>query len=140
MYKNKSTPPLAEGETLQFDIDQGKILPFPLGNALIFVRNEEGTVISKFGEVKEFTPPFKKDFEKIRQGQDDSFRTVSYSTDEADTYRVITFYLDKSKGLFLQVAAPLTLLESQISKRFDVLKFGIPLVLFIAIFDGSYRD
>ncbi len=138
MYKNKSAHPLFEGETLQFDIDQGKILPFPLGNALILVRNGAGKVISRFGEVRDFTPPFKKDFEKILQGQDDSFRTVSYSTDEADSYRVITFPFDKSKGLFLQVAAPLTLLESQINKRFDILKFGIPLVLIIAILGGFY--
>ncbi len=130
--------PSEEGALPHFEIDQGKILPFPLGNALILVRNNEGKILSQVGDLQEFVLPYRTDFERIRIGEDASYRTVNYSTDEADSYRMITFALDDERKLFLQIAAPLTLLESQINKRLDLLKFGIPLVLIIATLGGIY--
>lgn len=136
--ENSLLPISEEGVIPPFEIDQGKILPFPLGNAVILVRNAEGKTLSQVGEFKDFIPPYRTDFEKIRIGEDASYRTVNYSTDEADSYRMITFSLDSERKLFLQIAAPLTLLESQINKRLDMLKFGIPLVLIIATLGGIY--
>jgi len=131
-------PTSEEGALPHFEIDQGKILPFPLGNALILLRNSEGKILSQVGELQDFILPYRTDFERIRIGEDASYRTVNYSTDEADSYRMITFALENDRKLFLQIAAPLTLLESQINKRLDVLKFGIPLVLIIATLGGIY--
>lgn len=136
--ENALLPLSEEGALPRFEIDQGKILPFPLGNALILVRNSEGKALSQVGELNDFVPPYKADFEKLRVGEDASYRTVNYSSDEADSYRMITFALDDDKKFFLQIAAPLTLLESQINKRLDLLKFGIPLVLIIATLGGIY--
>ncbi|MEK6773248.1 MAG: HAMP domain-containing sensor histidine kinase [Bdellovibrionota bacterium] len=137
---NLSTLSSGNGDSLpKLDIDQGKILPFPLGNALIVVRNSEGRILSQVGELNDFFLPYKNDFRNLLlRGEEASYRTVNYSTDEADSYRMITFALDTSKEIFLQVAAPLTLLESQINKRLDLLKFGVPMVMIIATFGGAY--
>ena len=60
-------------------LDHGKILPFPLGTALIQVRHSSGAVLARVGNFGEFNPPYKKDFERIWAGEEATYRTVSYT-------------------------------------------------------------
>lgn len=125
-------------------VDHGKILPFPLGTALIQVRDENGTVIARVGEFGEFAPPLKQDFERIRKGEEAIFRTLEVNNKipsaEADSYRVISFPLDNVSNpqFMLQIAVPMHLLESQISTRLHYLQWGIPLVLLLAGLVGFF--
>lgn len=126
------------------NIDHGKILPFPLGTALIQVRHSSGAVLARVGNFGEFNPPFKKDFEKIWTGEEATYRTIEHIRNipsaEADSYRLISFPLDNvaKPQLLLQIAVPMTLLETQISRRLTLLQIGIPFVLLIATFGGLF--
>lgn len=101
-------------------LDHGKILPFPLGTALIQVRHSSGAVLARVGNFGEFNPPFKKDFERIWKGEEATYRTIEHIRNipsaEADSYRLISFPLDNAAKpqLLLQIAVPMTLLETQI--------------------------
>ncbi len=125
-------------------LDHGKILPFPLGTALIQVRHSSGAVLARVGNFGEFNPPFKKDFERIWKGEEATYRTIEHIRNipsaEADSYRLISFPLDNAAKpqLLLQIAVPMTLLETQIQKRLVLLQLGIPLVLFIATLGGLF--
>ncbi|MDG0816026.1 sensor histidine kinase [Bdellovibrio svalbardensis] len=125
-------------------LDHGKILPFPLGTALIQVRHSSGAVLARVGNFGEFNPPYKKDFERIWGGEEATYRTIEHISNipsaEADSYRLISFPLDNAAKpqLLLQIAVPMTLLETQISKRLTLLEFGIPIVLLIATFGGLF--
>jgi len=123
-------------------IEHGKILPFPLGNALIQVRHISGKILARVGQFGTFDPPFKDDFKKLRQGEEAVFRTIEHIQDipsaEADSYRLINFPLDTAKKprLMVQIAVPMTLLETQISNRLRLMQLGIPLVLLLATLAG----
>lgn len=125
-------------------VESGKILPFPLGNALIQVRHVSGQVLARVGDFGSFNPPYKADFKKIETGEEASFRTIDSSEEipeaEADTYRIIGYPLDNARSpqLLLQIAVPMTLLETQIQRRLNFLQFGIPLVLLIATLGGLF--
>ncbi len=125
-------------------LDHGKILPFPLGTALIQVRHSSGAVLARVGNFGEFNPPYKKDFERIWAGEEATYRTIEHINNipsaEADSYRLISFPLDNAAKpqLLLQIAVPMTLLETQISKRLTLLEIGIPVVLLIATFAGMF--
>ncbi|QDK38388.1 cell wall metabolism sensor histidine kinase WalK [Bdellovibrio sp. NC01] len=125
-------------------LDHGKILPFPLGTALIQVRHSSGAVLARVGNFGEFNPPYKKDFERIWSGEEATYRTIEHISNipsaEADSYRLISFPLDNAAKpqLLLQIAVPMTLLETQISKRLTLLELGIPFVLLIATFGGLF--
>ncbi|MFS4457702.1 ATP-binding protein [Bdellovibrio sp. HCB2-146] len=125
-------------------LDHGKILPFPLGTALIQVRHSSGTVLARVGNFGEFDPPYKKDFEKIWKGEEATYRTIenihNIPSAEADSYRLISFPLDNAAKpqLLLQIAVPMTLLETQIKQRLRVLQFGIPVVLLVAMLGGLF--
>ncbi len=125
-------------------VDHGKILPFPLGTALIQVRDEKGKIETRVGEFGTFDPPYKNDFAKIRKGEEAVFRTVEVGdkvpSAEALSYRVISFPLDNISNphYLLQIAVPMHLLESQIQNRLHFLQIGIPLVLIIAGLIGFY--
>ncbi|WP_413582039.1 sensor histidine kinase [Bdellovibrio sp. HCB288] len=125
-------------------LDHGKILPFPLGTALIQVRHSSGAVLARVGNFGEFNPPYKKDFERIWAGEEATYRTIEHIHDipsaEADSYRLISFPLDNvtNPQLLLQIAVPMTLLETQISKRLTLLEIGIPVVLLIATLGGLF--
>ncbi len=125
-------------------LDDGKILPFPLGTALIQVRHISGAVLAQVGNFGDFDPPYKKDFEHLARGEEATFRTIEniskIPSAEADSYRVIAFPLDSSAKpqLILQIAVPMTLLDTQISNRLKTLQIGIPLILFIATLGGIY--
>lgn len=125
-------------------LDHGKILPFPLGTALIQVRHSSGAVLARVGNFGEFNPPYKKDFERIWAGEEATYRTMEHIQNipsaEADSYRLISFPLDNAAKpqLLLQIAVPMTLLETQISQRFTLSQIGIPLVLLIATFGGLF--
>jgi hypothetical protein len=125
-------------------LDTGKVLPFPLGTALIQVVHTSGTVLARVGDFGDFNPPFKKDFERLSQGEEATYRTISniskIPSAEADSYRLISFPLDNSTHpqVILQIAVPMTLLETQISNRLTLLQIGIPLVLLIATLGGLF--
>lgn len=125
-------------------LDTGKILPFPLGTALIQVVHASGTVLERIGEFGGFNPSFKKDFERLSLGEEATYRTISsiskIPSAEADTYRLISFPIDNSNRpqVILQIAAPMTLLETQIDNRLTLLQIGIPLVLLISTLGGFY--
>ncbi|WP_413557759.1 ATP-binding protein [Bdellovibrio sp. HCB209] len=125
-------------------LDHGKILPFPLGTALIQVRHSSGAVLARVGNFGEFNPPYKKDFDRIWAGEEATYRTIEHihniPSAEADSYRLISFPLDNAAKpqLLLQIAVPMTLLETQISKRLTLLEIGIPVVLLIATFGGLF--
>lgn len=125
-------------------LDDGKILPFPLGTALIQVRHSSGAVLARVGNFGEFNPPYQKDFERIWAGEEATYRTIEHIRNipsaEADSYRLISFPIDNvaKPQLLLQIAVPMTLLETQISRRLSLLQFGIPLVFLIATFGGIF--
>lgn len=125
-------------------LDHGKILPFPLGTALIQVRHSSGAVLARVGNFGEFNPPYKTDFQRIWAGEEATYRTIEHIRNipsaEADSYRLISFPLDSATKpqLLLQIAVPMTLLETQISQRLTLLQIGIPLVLLIATLGGLF--
>lgn len=125
-------------------LDHGKILPFPLGTALIQVRHASGTVLARVGNFGEFNPPYKKDFDRIWSGEEATYRTIenihNIPSAEANSYRLISFPLDNAAKpqLLLQIAVPMTLLETQITKRLTLLELGIPFVLLIATMGGVF--
>ncbi|MFV8258157.1 ATP-binding protein [Bdellovibrio bacteriovorus] len=125
-------------------LDHGKILPFPLGTALIQVRHSSGAVLARVGNFGEFNPPYKKDFERIWKGEEATYRTIEHIRNipsaEADSYRLISFPLDNAAKpqLMLQIAVPMTLMETQIQKRLTLLQLGIPFVLFVATLGGMF--
>ncbi len=125
-------------------LDQGKILPFPLGTALIQVRHVSGAVLAQVGEFGAFNPTYKKDFDRLAKGEEATYRTINNISNipsaEADSYRLISFPLDNATKpqLILQVAVPMTLLDTQISNRLSMLQIGIPLVLLIAALGGFF--
>ncbi|MGZ3774384.1 MAG: sensor histidine kinase [Bdellovibrio sp.] len=125
-------------------LDHGKILPFPLGTALIQVRHSSGAVLARVGNFGEFNPPYKKDFERIWAGEEATYRTIenihNIPSAEANSYRLISYPLDNAAKpqLLLQIAVPMTLLETQINRRLTLLQFGIPFVLLIATLGGIF--
>lgn len=125
-------------------LDQGKILPFPLGTALIQVRHSSGAVLARVGNFGDFNPPYKSDFERIWKGEEATYRTIEHILNipsaEADSYRLISFPLDNAAKpqLLLQIAVPMTLLETQIQKRLTLLQLGIPFILIIATLGGIF--
>lgn len=125
-------------------VDEGKIFPFPSGTALIQVRHISGEVLIRSGEFGSFKFPYIKDIEKITEGTDSSYRTLTQTDGipdaEADSYRLITFPLDSihSPSLFLQIAVPMTTFETQLDRLKLIIFFGFPAMLFIAITSGFY--
>lgn len=125
-------------------VDEGKIFPFASGTALIQVQDVEGHILVRSGEFGDFQFPFHKDIRRILKGQDSSYRTLTNTESlpeaEADSYRLITFPLDSvsAPDLFLQIAVPMTTFEKQLDSLQLIIKFGLPAVLFIAVFSGLY--
>lgn len=125
-------------------MEEGKIFPFPSGTALILVRHISGETLSHNGNFGAFVPPFKSEVAKILKGADSAYTTID-DTDiipdaEASTYRVITFPLDSETNptLFLQIAAPRVTLETQTRELKNILTFGLPAVLAVAILAGLF--
>ncbi|MFZ3230354.1 MAG: ATP-binding protein [Pseudobdellovibrio sp.] len=125
-------------------VDEGKIFPFASGTALIQVQDAEGNILVRSGEFGDFKFPFKKDLKKILKGQDSSYRTLTNTESlpeaEADSYRLITFPLDSvnAPDLFLQIAVPMTTFEKQLDSLQNIIKYGLPAVLLIAVLSGLY--
>lgn len=123
-------------------VDQEKIYPFSLGTALIQIRHVTGTVLSQVGNFGSFEIPYKVEFKRLEKGEDVIFRTLTKLKNlpeaEAQSYRVISFPLDNSPTpqLILQIAVPLTFVETQISSRKHLFLIGIPLVIFISALAG----
>lgn len=131
----------------EFAIDTEKIFPFPLGTSLILVRRQNGDVLLRRGDPEDFgdfVPPYRRDIAEAAKTNDSVFRTIDAGGNlprpEAEQYRVITVPLEglKTKDLFLQIVAPMILLETQINRRLFVLQFGFPIVLIVAIFGGLF--
>lgn len=125
-------------------MEEGKIFPFPSGTALILVRHISGEILSRSGNFGDFVPPFETELKKILKGADSAYTTIT-ETDvipdaEANSYRVITFPLDSETNptLFLQITAPRVTLETQTRQLKNILTFGLPAVLIIAIFAGLF--
>ena len=125
-------------------VDDGKILPFPLGTALIQVRHISGKILSRVGDFGSWDPPYQQDFLRLQGGEEASFRTVQdvhmIPNAEAESYRMISFPLDSTAKtqLILQIAVPMTLLETQMINRLRMLQWGIPLMLLIALGGGYF--
>lgn len=123
-------------------MEEGKIFPFPSGTALILVRHISGEILSRSGNFGLFLPPFQNEVKKILAGADSAYVTFN-ETDmipdaEANSYRVITFPLDSETNptLFLQIAAPRVTLETQTRELKNILLFGLPAVLLVAVLSG----
>ena len=131
-----SLPPLV--------MEEGKIFPFPSGTALILVRHISGEILSRNGNFGLFLPPFQSEVKKIIKGADSAYVTVGDADiipdAEADSYRVITFPLDSETNptLFLQIAAPRVTLETQTRELKNILTFGLPAVLIVAILSALF--
>lgn len=131
-----SLPPLV--------MEEGKIFPFPSGTALILVRHISGEILSRSGNFGLFVPPFKGEVKKILAGADSAYinfnNTNLIPEAEASSYRVITFPLDSETNptLFLQIAAPRVTHETQTHEFKNILRFGLPAVLIMAIFAGLF--
>lgn len=126
-------------------VDEGKIFPFPSGTALIQVRLSSGEILTQSGDFGSLMLPYKKDIDKIKKGSDSAYRTITIADSklpnaEADSYRVITYPLDSitSPNLFLQIAVPMTTFETQLDRMQNIITFGLPAVLLIAILLGLY--
>lgn len=125
-------------------LDTGKVLPFPLGTALIQVRHASGKILARVGDFGDFDPPFHRDFQTLSNGEEAAFRTIhdiaKIPNAEADSYRLISLPLDSAETpqLVLQIAVPMTLLETQFQNRLRLFQIGIPIVLLIAILGGLF--
>ncbi|MFP5520363.1 MAG: sensor histidine kinase [Bdellovibrionia bacterium] len=127
-------------------VDDGKILPFPLGNALIQIRHRSGRVLTRVGAFGSFNPPYKESMaffaKKIPSHYTTIDRSVTQNIPDAPNidYRLITLPLDNEikPRYLLQIAVPMTLLEKQISSRLRLVQFGIPTVLIIAAIGGLF--
>ncbi len=123
-------------------MDDGKILPFPLGTALISVRHASGEILAEVGSFGEFKLPYKRAFEDIWSGHEVHFETIEDVTRipqaEAENYRMVSFSLDETEKpqLLLQIAVPLTLLETQLANRLWLLQIGTPLLIIFATILG----
>lgn len=123
-------------------LDQGKILPFRLGTALIWIRHRSGQVLERVGPTGQFVPPLDTAVSRIVKGFEYSYETISINEhileSESNNYRLVTVPLDgrKRPRLFLQIAVPMTLLEKQLGQQLNVLFMGIPLVLVVAALGG----
>lgn len=123
-------------------LDDGKILPFSLGKALIQVRHVSGEVLTKVGDFGNFKVPTGEPMIELPNGETGSFQTIddveAIPNPQAKSYRLITLPLDSgdTPQLFLQIAVPMTLLEIQFDNRLHLLQVGIPIVLIIAILVG----
>lgn len=136
----------AKGDLLfpSLEIDQGKILPFPLGTALIRVVHISGQVLAKFGDFGEFNPPSEAGFKALKEGKEAHYLTLKNLSDlpepEAESYRLISFPIDPSPQpkFMLQIAVPMILLENQFQARIRILQYGIPLVVIFAALAGLF--
>lgn len=123
-------------------LDNGKILPFSLGTALISVRHSSGQVLASVGAFGEYKFPYHRAFQHIWEGHDVYFQTIEDVTRipqaEAENYRMVSFPLDESPKpqLLLQIAVPLTLLEAQVANRLWLLRIGVPVLIFVATLLG----
>lgn len=119
-------------------LDRYKIYPFSLGTALILIRHRAGGILEQVGEFGELEIPYRREIERLAQGEDPVYRTLTrldgLPLPEADSYRVITISIDNATPpiLMLQIAVPMTLLENQLANRKLALEFGIPFTLLLA--------
>lgn len=126
------------------NVDQTKIYPFSLGTALIQIRHSSGKILTQLGNFGSVELPFHKDYQILSRGEDVTYRTLSkldgLPKAESLNYRIITFPLDNSPQpeLLLQVAVPLTFVDTQIKNRKFLFEFGIPLVILIATLSGYF--
>ncbi len=126
------------------NVDQTKIYPFSLGTALIQIRHSSGKILTQLGNFGSVELPFHKDYQILSRGEDVTYRTLSkidgLPKAESPNYRIITFPLDNSPQpeLLLQVAVPLTFVDTQIKNRKFLFEFGIPLVILIAALSGYF--
>lgn len=136
----------AKGDLLfpSLEIDQGKVLPFPLGTALIRVVHVSGQVLARYGDFGNFTPPYEEGFTALNQGKEAHFTTLknlkSLPDPEAESYRLISFPIDPSPQpkFMLQIAAPMILLENQFQNRLRVIQYGVPLIIIFAALAGLF--
>ena len=125
-------------------VDEGKILPFPSGTALVIVRDLTGKVLVQKGEFGHFLPEFRKSLHEIISGADSSYQTIEITNQipnaEAEQYRVITFpiEIDSQLSFVMQIAAPMGTFETQLEQLKFILELGLPAVLFIAILSGLF--
>lgn len=123
-------------------LDHQKIYPFFLGTALIQVRSIKGEIMVQDGNFGTFEIPYRREFSRIEQGEDVLFRTITelqgLPVREAEGYRVVNLAIDNSPipQLVLQVAVPMTFLESQIANRKLVFELIIPLVILVSALAG----
>ena len=125
-------------------LDRNKQYPFAFGTALIQIRHSSGEILTQVGNFGSFKVPYLKDLDRIKAGEEATFRTIGrlegLPDKEAEEYRVVTLPIDNSPTpqLLLQVAVPMTLLDDQISNRRSILLVSIPLAILISILGGYF--
>lgn len=134
-------------EVTDFSFEQAKILPFPLGTALIQLRTARGRILDQQGDFGNFNPHDM--LKKTPDNQIDEASFYNIETDtvnlipnaEASTYRLIVVPLEtlsKKRKIFLEIAVPMRLLESQIRKRLQFIQWGLPTVLILSLLGALY--
>lgn len=121
-----------------------KVYPFSLGTALIQIRHSSGRIVAQIGEFGEFYFPYHQDKDRIHSGEAYTFRTLTkvdaIPEKEAESYRMLTVPLDQSKApqLFLQIAVPMTVLETQLETQMNLFFFLVPLALAFSTLAGLF--
>jgi len=124
--------------------DEGKIFPFPSGNALIRLRNSAGKVLIQSGLFGGFKSNYEQALKDISAGSDSYYETITnidqIPNAEAGSYRLITFPIDIEKlpRLYLQIAVPMATFETQLEQLKLILIFGLPAVLIVALVAGLF--
>lgn len=115
-------------------IDEKKIFPFHLGQSIVQIRSMDGTVILSSRPLEFIRLPLNRKtiVETVNQG-------ATFSTFHSGmNYRLVNYLMQKSPlpPLILQVAVPLTIIESERAQILSLLWTLIPLTLLAAGFGG----
>lgn len=135
-----------EVEVSDFKFEQSKVLPFPLGTALIQLRNKRGKILDRQGTFGRFSPKLVITDNPVNRIDEASFYSIEPETSslipnaEASNYRLIVFPINSNSNrkLYLEIAVPMRLLEGQIHKRLQFIRWGIPALILISVLGALY--
>lgn len=134
-------------EVTDFNFEQSKVLPFPLGTALIQLRNKRGIILDQQGNFGKFNPHALLATAPANQIDEATFYSIDADdvqlipNAEASTYRLIVFPIEsnsKKRKIYLEIAVPMRLLEGQIRNRLQFIQWGIPTILLLSLLGALY--
>lgn len=128
------------------DAEANKLLPFSLGKALIVIRRLDGRVLAKSAALRQNDLPIEEaEIDAVQRGLE-SLRTLpkNWVRDPAlvrSNYRLMTLVQKKTgwpHPLLIQIAAPMTFLETEARGLLNFLFLGVPLMMLVSAFIGSF--